>query len=145
MLVRRSLLKQTIALVLLAVLTSPIVPLSILISSGGPIVWSDQQEMIFGLSAISAPLILFGAILIGIPALVVARKLGMTESPVRLGLVGALTGAIAAPTVFRSFFFSLESAVFAQLMLTGALVGVVGGCFWWRLIEKHRIEVVEHD
>ncbi len=131
----RSFLKQFSTCVLIAVVTSLFIGFTIALI--GKISSSATEIVLIGaLLAIPAfTFVAFGIFSIGVPVLLIARRVGYTRDIRSLFAVGVMTGAVAAPALYTiPFGVGVEGLV--PLTAIGAVSGLIAATFWWHIIEK---------
>lgn len=131
----RSFLKQFSACVLITAVISLFIGVTLaLIGRMSSI--TTENILIGALLAIPVfTFVAFGIIIVGVPVLLIARRVGYTRDIRLLCAVGVLAGAIASPALYM-IPFGVGIGGLVRLAAIGGVSGLIAAVFWWHLIEK---------
>jgi hypothetical protein len=86
-------------------------------------------------SFLALPFVFAGQTLLGIPALIAARRLNLMIHPAFAGGIGALTGALACGCLVIPLMHR-DLADVATFLMLAAISGFIGGNVWWFTVER---------
>lgn len=101
---------------------------------------SDLAELFLGGAVLAWLFALPCGVVVGIPAVLVARRFGWIATRGRFLLFGVATGVLiwgASTTVLLTGGREVIEAM-PWWLLFGGLTGGVGGLLWWQLVERYR-------
>ena len=97
---------------------------------------SELAGMLLFISIFAVPFVAGGALIFGLPALMIARKHGFTSSLAHCAAIGAMTGGVASVVVVG---IALNGQQLGWLFVSGAASGLSAGALWWTFVERQRI------
>ena len=99
-----------------------------------------EWRVIVLFAVFSGPVIAIGGLLLGLPAVHLARGRTQSAEWSRLAIFGLLAGAIWA-AIIAVIIARGDPVAMLSLGAGGAAAGLICGLIWWALVERHRKEM----
>ena len=101
---------------------------------------SDFAGIYFGGAVLAWLFVLPTGVVIGIPAVLLARRFGLAATRTRFLLLGVGTGIVVWGASTTVLLTAGEEVIETMpwWLLFGALTGGLGGLLWWQLVERYR-------
>lgn|GEM_PF-2900039 len=98
-------------------------------------------KYVLGLSVIYFPFVFVSSVVIGIPSLLLFRKMNWNGTPAKLAILGGVAGTLACFLIFAIFAeTNLSIELLSISALAGGIGGIISGVLWWLFVENLETE-----